>query len=184
MILIIDCGSKKTKEIKKVLDNAGLKNQIKSLINIDSVEFNKFSGIIISGGGSLDPKIEMSKFRFIKKLNIPILGICFGHQVIGVLFGSDFFHGENRDREESIHFLINADIFSGLQNPSNFIEDHFCGITLPKSFIKLAKSKSYEVEVMKHRNKNIYGVQFHPEVSGKNGRQILINFGNICISHS
>lgn len=182
MILIIDCTSKKTKEIKRMLDDEGIENQIESFTKLEPLEFNKFSGIIISGGGSKDPAIEVNKFNLIKTLNIPILGICFGHQIIGILFGGNFFHGENRHGEESINFLADADIFSGLDNPSIFIEDHFCGISLPEDFIKLAESKSYEIEAMKHKNKNIYGVQFHPEISGKNGKQVLINFCNICAS--
>jgi GMP synthase (glutamine-hydrolysing) len=59
-------------------------------------------------------------------------------------------------------------------------EDHCEGITLPDQFILLARSRSYDVEAMKHREKDIYGVQFHPETSNEPGRKIAHNFLKLC----
>ncbi|MBW2996840.1 gamma-glutamyl-gamma-aminobutyrate hydrolase family protein [Candidatus Woesearchaeota archaeon] len=184
MILIIDCGSKKTKEIKKVLGNAGFKNQIKSLSDIDSVEFNKFSGIIISGSG-LSAKSYMNKFKFVKELKIPILGICFGHQVIGLLYGSEIYTMKRDKGKHEIELLEESKLFNAHGKNHFFeVENHREAITLPRNFVWLATSNSCKIEAMNHKKKNIYGVQFHPEVSGENGKQILINFCNICTSHS
>lgn len=183
MILIIDCGSKKTKEIKKVLDNAGFKNQIKSLVDIDSVEFNKFSGIIIGGSG-LKARPYINKFKFVKKLNIPILGICFGHQVIGLLYGSKIYKMERDKGKQKIELLEKNKLFNAHGKTHFFeVENHCKAITLPKNFVWLATSNDCKIEAMKHKKKNIYGVQFHPEVSGENGKEILINFCNICNSY-
>ena len=55
-----------------------------------------------------------------------------------------------------------------------------CATVMPYNFEIIAKSKSCKIEAIKHKKKKIYGVQFHPESSGKQGYQILDNFMKIC----
>lgn len=188
MILIIDCGSKKTKEIVKVLDEAGFKNKTVAMRDLLLRDYNDFSGIIISGAPLLLTEVDVSyhlnKFEFIKKLSIPLLGICFGHQIIGLLFGSKIMKGKEVREEQDIEAVVPNKLFRGLDRTCSFTEDHCEYIDLPDNFILLAKSNTCEVEAMKHKDKEIYGVQFHPEVSDENGRKLLVNFCDICLSQS
>lgn len=174
MILIIDCGRKKTPNISSVLTELGYGNMICSMDNILKGNFSK---IIISGSpillSEVDKKPILCKFKFIKSIKIPVLGICFGHQVIGLLYGSKISQGELISKEEKIEVIKEDGLFKGL-NDTIFVENHCEFITLPKGFIHLAKSKSCNIEAIK--NGNIYGVQFHPEVSGDNGKRLLKNF--------
>jgi len=104
------------------------------------------------------------------------LGICFGHQLIGLLHGANVFMGEPVRTVVSMDILVQNSLFAGLPERPLFAEDHTEGITLPAEFFHLAQSGKYKVEAMKHQSKNSYGVQFHPEVSGENGKTLLFNF--------
>ena len=84
------------------------------------------------------------------------------------------------DKKEKIQ-IVNPDIlFSSIPNNPIFREKHTEYTTLPKNFLLLAKSSSCQNEAMKHKTKNLYGVQFHPETSGNNGKTLLKNFLNLC----
>ena len=183
MIGIIDCGSEKMSHFSNILDELKTSNKIIKLNELNESLIYNFSGIIISGAPILLTKIDkqkyLDKFKFIKETNIPILGICFGHQIIGLLFDSEIYLGEEVNKEHIE--IVNKDIiFSRLENRSLFQEDHSEFITLPKEFVLLAKSHTCNNEAMKHRIKKIYGLQFHPEISGLNGKIILENFVKIC----
>lgn len=179
MILIIDCKSEKVSDIKNILDNNMIDNKVVPLDSLESFDISSFSGIIISGGPF---KLEesKSKFEFIKTFNRPVLGICFGHQIIGLVYGSDHFGTDRIKDSQKINILEKNNLFLGLDNVEEFIQDHFEHITLPEDFILLANSNLCDVEAMKHKNKFLYGVQFHPEVSGKVGEKVLLNFCKLC----
>ncbi|MFA6214369.1 MAG: gamma-glutamyl-gamma-aminobutyrate hydrolase family protein, partial [Candidatus Micrarchaeia archaeon] len=141
-------------------------------------------GIIISGGPTLLSKVDLKEFlapfQFLKDASVPVLGVCLGHQIIGLLHGSKISHGDEVKKMESVSFLKGDPLFSGVETGSLFQEAHFEYITLPRGFELLAKSKSCANEAMKHRQKKLYGVQFHPEASGEKGKAILENFVKMC----
>ena len=180
MILIIDCGTNSLKEIEDNLTELGHSKKVYKLNEIKDCKFKSFSGIVISGASTLLTEINLEEylrlFRFVKIVQIPILGICLGHQIIGLLYGSEIHKGEMIDKKEHIEIVNNDTLFANIKNNSLFREEHSEYITLPKGFYLLAKSKSCDNEVMKHKSKRIYGVQFHPEVSKDNGKQIFKNF--------
>lgn len=184
MICIIDCGTSWLEEIKKNLIGLGYSFKVIKLDEIEGCKFESFSGIIISGSPILLTKVDLQKylklFRFIKSVNIPILGICFGHQIIGLEYGSEIHIGKLINKKEYIEIVKDNKLFSGVENNSLFQEDRSEYITLPGGFYLLAKSESCNNEAMKHKERKIYGVQFHPEVSGNNGKMLLENFLNLC----
>jgi len=144
------------------------------------IDFKNAKAFILSGAPVLltetssEPYLE--KYRFITTIGSPVLGICFGHQLIGLLYGAKIFKGNAVRIPVPISIITQNSLFNRLQEPPVFTEDHTEGINLPKGFIHLARSEKYEVEAMKHPSENIYGVQFHPEVSGINGITLLENF--------
>ncbi len=182
MILIIDCGSSKVPKFKEILDGFDIGSKI-VLLN-DLVYENKFSGVIISGSHFLltefDTNPFLNKFDFIKGLDIPVLGVCFGHQVLGLLYNASIWKGEDVRYEQEVSFVVDSPLFDNIPDNSVFLEDHCEYISLPKDFNLLAKSKNCKNEAMKHRNKPFYGIQFHPEVSGDAGRTLLRNFCHLC----
>ncbi len=140
----------------------------------------KFSGIIISGRPSFVTQENIPElldlFGFIKTTKTPILGICFGHQIIWLLYGAIIKVWELAEKMETIDFLAESVLFAGIENTSLFRESHSEFISLPENFTLLAKSESCENESMKHTDRNIYSTQFHPEASGEVGRKLIANF--------
>jgi len=139
----------------------------------------RYRKVIISGC-QLDDKQavikELNFFKWIRSFNKPLLGICCGHQIIGKSFGSKLIHDkESEIGKYHIHVNVRGPILKYLR--SNFIayEVHNDSITLPQNFILLAHSNKCRVEIMKHKDKHIYGVEFHPEKNEKHSR-ILHNF--------
>jgi len=184
MICIIDCGTSWLEEIKK---NVSRFDYLYKVIKIDEIKdcnIESFSGIVISGAPTLLTMIDrqgyMDLFKFIKTVDVPILGICLGHQIIGLLNGSEINIGKRINKKEKIEIVRKKDLFVDIENNSLFQEDHSEYISLPVDFILLAKSESYDNEAMKHKNKKIYGTQFHPEVSDNNGKKLFGNFLNMC----
>ena len=185
MICIIDCGSSFIDDVKKNLTDLGYPYKIISMNKIENFSFNPFSGIIISGSPILlteTGKVKYEKlFKFLKTMNIPVLGIFFGHQITGLVFGSKIYKLSKAVSKKERIRIVKADaLFSGIKVVSFFREEHQECITLPKGFDLLAKSGSCDNESMKHKKRNIYGIQFHPEISGKNGKIILKNFLKLC----
>lgn len=183
MIAIIDCGSSKVSEIESIVDE---------FIEFKTIPFFDFKreehvdliGIIISGAplliteSNMLPHIEKSKW--IKDSDIPVLGICFGHQLIGLHFGS-FGSMMREDRNwQEVEFLVEDALFKKMPKIVEMMEDHCETVSIPEDFILLGSSDSCVNEAMKHQQKNLYGVQFHPEVSGNMGRILIENFIHIC----
>ena len=182
MILVVDCGSSKTENFRQIFAEYGYKSEV--IKPVDLKELDKYKGVVISGGPLLLTK-ESSKsyldyFDFIVKYPKPILGICLGHQIIGIKYGAKIYHGDEIRRMQKITLIKSDFIFSGIENYSNFKEDHVEYIDLPDNFVHLAKSETCFNEVMKHKDKSIYGMQFHPEISNDAGKRLLKNFAKLC----
>ena len=186
MILIIDCGSQKTPFIEEAVD-LQMDYETIGLWEVTKEQtFNK-KGVIISGAPILITEIDYSKHKsqlsFVKELEIPVLGICFGHQMLGLLHGaSPSRQKEDRDWQ-TIESLEEHPLFDKLPVEFEMMEDHCESISLPKEFKLLAVSDACVNEAMCHIEKPLFGVQFHPEVSGNQGTLFIENFVNICLQH-
>ena len=114
---------------------------------------------------------------------VPILGICLGHQAIGQAFGGDVIKAPNmmHGKTSQIEVVNPSCIFEGL--PKEFTQTRYHSLivdkkTMPDIIEPLAYSKDdNELMALKIKDKNIYGVQFHPEsVMSEYGKEILHNF--------
>ncbi len=117
----------------------------------------------------------------IRKLDRPILGICFGHQLIGTVHGSEVVDLGHTVREFKEVKLVGSDpLFDGLPSSIRVSESHRQALTrVPQGFRLLAESATSQVEAIGHQTRPIYGLQFHPERSDEkhpHGRIILQNF--------
>lgn len=157
-------------------------------INLDSIDINKYSGIIISPGPK-NPKESGLCLDIIDKFkdDIPILGICLGHQCIGHYFGSKIVKGE-----KPMHGKIseithnNKGIFHGVKNPLNVTRYHSLVVNkeeLPEELIITAQTSDEVIMGIRHNSLPVYGVQFHPEAElTEEGHKILKNFVLECRS--
>jgi len=144
--------------------------------------------IILSGSRAhLQDQDVYSKYGtevdLIMKSDVPILGICFGHQLIGKAFGSNIeslseFLNEPQDIKiiepnDIMKSWKTGDILRVHQSHKDFVEN------VPQQFICLAESESCKVEAMKHETRPIYGIQAHIERATEDnpdGHQIIRNF--------
>ena len=109
--------------------------------------------------------------NLVKNCKVPILGICYGHQLLCWTLGAKVGSLKQPvlDRFEKVHITESDEIFADLpqQQPALLAESHYDYVLkegLSQSgFILLADSPSCEVEAVKHKHKPFYGVQFHPE---------------------
>lgn len=184
MICIVHLGSEKTPEISKALSALEFDNETIKEKEVEGTNFSKFSGIILGGSPTYFTEVDHQpyhqKFDFIKSTSTPVLGICFGHQLLGILHGAKIFRGKEARTSIKIDVLKNDILFKDLENNVIMAEDHTEGINLPDGFVHLATSPDYPVEAMRHHQKNLFGVQFHPEISEEPGRILLRNFCELC----
>lgn len=178
MILAIDCGSSRFPLILEKIEKAG-----KFPLAVKARDCHRLpigvSGVIISGAPILlTQKISpiLSTLYWIRDCELPVLGICFGHQLLGILSGAQVYLGPE-SRGDVIPEVIKKDpLFDGIPAGTSFCSDHTEGINLPEDFTLLAKSDDYEVEAMRSNSRKHYGVQFHPEDSGPAGERLIKNF--------
>ncbi|MGJ8661841.1 MAG: glutamine amidotransferase-related protein [Bacteroidota bacterium] len=183
MIAILDCGSSKVPAIERAVDEF-MDFKTFPLLDFDPKQHDEFIGIIISGAPLLITEMDMSPYMeksiWLKEIEIPVLGICFGHQLLGLNYGAfGSLIREDRDWQE-IEFTDSDPIINRMPHVTEMMEDHCEAISIPPNFKLLASSDACVNEAMKHNQKDLYGVQFHPEVSGNMGRVLIENFIRIC----
>jgi len=179
-IIVIDFGSQYTQLIARRVREMNVYSEIISPENADKIDFSDVSGIILSGGpNSVYDKDSPSISESILSLNIPILGICYGMQILAYKFKGRVAHSLKREfGRSSLKILAKDKIFKGVKD--NFIVwmSHSDKVKhIPEDFVKIAMSDNSEVAAMKHLTKSIYGFQFHPEVHHTEfGHTMLDNF--------
>ena len=182
-VLIIDFGSQVTKLIARRTRELGVYSEIitpKKLFELK--EYQNIKGLIFSGGPStVTSKKFQSVPKEIFKKNIPILGICYGLQLIAKLFGGKI-KSSKKKREFGRTFLFKNQSSLLTKNYLNkkksvWMSHEDAVVKLPKNFITIASTKNSKNTIIENVKKKIYGVQFHPEVTHTdNGKQIFKNF--------
>ncbi|MFT7611436.1 MAG: GMP synthase (glutamine-hydrolyzing) [Parvicellaceae bacterium] len=182
-ILIIDCGSTKVPLFESTLKSFSQNCTIVRLSDFKVSSLPAYSGIIISGAPILVTEIDtapyLEQFSFLKEYTNPVLGVCFGHQILGMTYGASSLTCEPARTDQMVIKEMESPLFEGI---SEFIfnQDHCEAISIPDDWNLLASSSICTNEAMEHPSKLLYGVQFHPETSGENGLRLLKNFCKSC----
>jgi len=180
-ILIIDFGSQFTQLIARRIRELGVFSEIIShkKVNETNIVKQNIKGIILSGGPL--NVYENNKFNFDKnifKLNIPVLGICFGHQILSKELGGKVKKSDHREfglaEIKKISNSLLTKNFFNKKNKNNVWMSHADKVSkMPNNFKVIASSKNSKLAVIENHNKKFYGVQFHPEVTHTNKGKIL-----------
>ncbi len=180
-ILIIDFGSQYTQLIaRRVREFKVYSEIIPCTAPFAEIKKRKPAGIILSGGPSSvfdenAPTINIELFN----LGIPVLGICYGMQLITHLLGGKITKAEKREYGKAILKIDDfSDIFNEIPDETVVWMSHADKIIeMPHGFIRLAHTENSSYAAIADRNKKIYALQFHPEVvHTQGGKKILHNF--------
>jgi GMP synthase (glutamine-hydrolysing) len=180
-ILILDFGSQYTQLIaRRVRENKVFSKIIPYNTKASEIAAMQPRGLILSGGpASVTDKKSPYPDKGIFKLGVPILGICYGMQVIAEILGGKVKHTSGREYGKTELFIDdNRDIFSHM--PGNFTcwASHGDYVkNLPPGFQVSAHTVNSPIAAITNQKRKIFAVQFHPEVTHtEKGNQILANF--------
>jgi GMP synthase (glutamine-hydrolysing) len=187
-IAILDCGAQYTKVIDRRIRELNVATELFPLdVNPALLSPSEFAGIILSGGphsvyDAGAPRCDVGLFE----LGLPVLGICYGMQLMAQVLGGEVTSTQRREYgETNITLEGECALFKGLASEQLVLMSHGDSVTrLPEGFKRFAVSKtkheSETLEVtaaMAHSSKPWVGVQFHPEVElTENGQAMLSNF--------
>lgn len=178
--LLIDNGTSYLLQLEKLL--SGHSFRVIKYFELGSVNPMDFDVVILSGGHSFPVQGNDERLRgeidLVKNFPRPIFGICFGFEIIAHTFGAKLERMENKEKGIlDIKITEQDDLFLNISGFQVF-ESHRWVVREPgENLIALAISKD-GIEVIKHKTKPIYGVQFHPEmfVEKTCGDEIFYNF--------
>jgi len=151
--------------------------------------FESFDGVVLSGSPDMMSE-EKTRAKFkreseaILESKVPVLGVCFGHQMMARAFGAEVVKdGKHVLEMVETKVLAQDPLFEGLPRSVMLLESrHEVVRSLPEGLRLLARSATSEIASMKHGKRPLYGVQFHPERYTKEnpeGNRVVGNFVRI-----
>ncbi|MEA3189740.1 MAG: hypothetical protein QOD77_322 [Thermoplasmata archaeon] len=164
------------KQETQIIDNA---TPVEELANA------RLDGLVLSGGAAelaVDGRLGAIA-DYLDRLDVPILGVCAGHQYMGLHFGGRVRAGASPEfGRVEIEVLDDGDLFQGVPSPTVVWGNHNDEVEAPPpGFRVTARSEGCEVQAMRHQSKPLFGVQFHPEVEHTEaGVRMFRNFVRIC----
>jgi GMP synthase (glutamine-hydrolysing) len=180
-IVILDFGSQHTGDIEKRLKQLGV--EFKTLpfdANVEQISSYSPQGLIFTGGSDKANRPNSKKPRSeVLEMGIPILGICYGMQVISYLEGGELAtFGFKEEGLVELEVLADSPLFVGLGKIIRVVMAHEDYVkTLPEGFIHTAQGKKTYYSAIENLEKKIYLVQFHPELNKhSDGRKIIRNY--------
>ena len=181
-VAIIDFGGQYTHLIARRIRNLGVYSEI---YNPEEFELKEdICGVIFSGGPQSVNAKDAYRIDFdIPTSPVPILGICYGHQLLAHMMGGEIESGESTEYGSTIMKCDpEAEIFSGLELQQQVWMSHGDHVAkLPAGFEVIAASDSIEIAAYQSKDGKYTGFQYHPEVTHSvNGMQMLDNFLKKC----
>ena len=177
-LAILDCGGQYTKVIDRKVRELGVKSDIFP-INVKSEELKEYKSVILSGGPNNVADGQRLNFdKNIFELGIPILGICYGMQLMSDYFGGIVDSNVKKEYgQNEITINTNIPLFEGLSPTQQVLMSHGDTVKVcPKGFEIIAKSGD-AIAGVGNVERKLYGVQFHPEVDlTVEGMKIFENF--------
>lgn len=186
LILILDFGGQYNQLIARRVRECNVYSEVVPYnISIEKIKEKNPKGIIFTGGpasvfGDDSPKCSDGIFD----LGVPVLGICYGMQLMTYTLGGNVAKANKREYGTTDVNIDNSSLlFEGFENTNGFLMSHTDFVeTVPEGFKNIASTPSCPNAAMENKERKLYGIQFHPEVNNSiNGTQVIKNFlFNIC----
>lgn len=185
LVLVIDFGGQYNQLIaRRVRDQGVYCEIIPYTYTLDKIKAKNPKGIIFTGGqnsvyGEGAPQIDKGVFA----LGVPVLGICYGDQLIAHTLGGEVKTAEVREYGKTEVTLKKSALFEGIEGKDQCWMSHTDQIyKTPEGYSVIGSTSTCEIAAMANEEKKIYGVQFHPEVEHTPfGTKMFKNFlFNIC----
>lgn len=139
--------------------------------DVEGVDLIVFSGCQLKDNAYVK---RIPKLLWLAKTNKPMLGICAGHHIIGSIYGGTITKRKNPSIGVRTIMKTKAhSLTKGLESSFSVYSLHGNVVSLPKTFVSLAKSPEFSNEIMIHSKRPVVGVSFHPEVLNKS---FLVDF--------
>ncbi|HXT83759.1 MAG TPA: gamma-glutamyl-gamma-aminobutyrate hydrolase family protein [Verrucomicrobiae bacterium] len=183
--LLINNFSPYVSNIVKVLNDLNCDWTIYDSTNLSSFDPNflsllqKFDSVILSGRKQNSPMINKINSGIVKGcilLDKPLLGICYGGQILALTLGCTLKKMEKIQDTIKIDILKSSELLPNTSSIEMYESHSFCISKLSKNFTLLGSSEKCENELFCFNDKPLFGTQFHPEKSGKNGKYLFENF--------
>ena len=183
-ILILDFGSQVTQLIARRVREAGVYSEVRPFTtSLDDIRAFNPKGIILSGGpASVHESASPTIDKRVLELGVPVLGICYGEQLICHLLGANVVPGTTREfGRAEIDITTSNPLFDQVwsegESRTVWMSHGDKVENLPPGFIVTAKNAAAPYAAIAHVERRIYGVQFHPEVvHTPEGAQLITNF--------
>ena len=177
MLLVVDNGSIYTKQLTDFLNQKKIIFEKFSPENLNFDSLNKYESIILSGRRKNEKKINEINSKVIKYSidnNKKLLGICYGAEILALTLGGTIRKSTSIQKGDEIIEILENNLTS--KKLITVFESHAFEISkLPHMLITTGKSKNCKYEIIKHKEKSIFGTQFHPEMS-IDGNNLIENF--------
>lgn len=186
LILILDFGGQYNQLIARRVRECNVYSEVVPFdISLEKIKEKNPKGIIFTGGpasvfGDDSPRCSEGIFE----LGIPVLGICYGMQLMTYSLGGKVARANKREYGTTQVSIDNSSLlFQGFEDKNGFLMSHTDYVeAVPKGFKNIGSTLSCPNAAMENKERKLYGIQFHPEVNHSiNGTQVIKNFlFNIC----
>ena len=182
LILILDFGSQYTQLIARRVREFGVYCEIVPFhYSLEKIMERRPKGIILSGGPSsvTDEDAPLVGEEFFKEIDAPVLGICYGMQLLALKLGGDVKPASKREYGYAHLKITNSDspLFKTLPNETDVWMSHGDHVIAPPKDFVVTASSDGAITAIENQNEKLFGLQFHPEVAHTPlGKEILRNF--------
>ncbi len=182
LIAVIDFGSQTTQLIARRIREAGVYSIVIPCDKWKEIFNHKTTGVILSGGPSSVYEKDSPKIP-IDKISVPILGICYGMQLIVHQLGGEIARGNSEEYGPAALKQVSSSLLLSGTDKSTVWMSHKDRVSkLPPGFKRIGTTDNIEYSAIEDKKRNIYGIQFHPEVSHTTfGKRILENFVKVIV---